>query len=79
MKGKNQAMVTGQIPFLWLMLKRIQIPLVLRMNCQRQFKETEKPHANSRENQYEVYLELAKRHKKIEKQIGKILDKFLKN
>ena len=42
MKGQNLAMVTGQMSFLWLMLKRIQIPLVLRMNCQRQIKETEK-------------------------------------
>jgi hypothetical protein len=49
-------MVTGQMSFLWLMLKRIQIPLVLRMNCERQIKETEKTTCELARESYEVYL-----------------------
>ena len=49
-------MVTGQMSFLWLMLKRIQIPLVLRMNCEWQIKETEKTTCELARESYEVYL-----------------------
>lgn len=40
--------------------------------------KTEKRHANSRENHMR-FISSAKRHKQMEKQIGKVLDKFLKN